>query len=307
MKTAFLFPGQGAQYPGMGRDFYDSDPRIREIFDEASDIGGRDWAKVLFDGTVEELKSSDVAQVAVALTSLAASMALKSRGIIPSACAGFSLGEFPALHQAGVLNRGDLLRVVDKRGEILERVSRAKDGPEGPVGMSAVLGLEIDEVRDAITGVADVYIAIHSGPNQTVLSGTAAGLTAAEAKLDEAGAMSLVRLRVSGPFHSPLLEDARAEFAAVLDTAVFSDPAVPVFVNTTAQSPRSGSEIKDSCLDQLNKRVRWVDCQNAVMATGPEQVLEVGPGKVLTGLWKTLRNGLRVKPAGTLECVEGLV
>ena len=307
MKTAFLFPGQGAQYPGMAKDFYDADHEVRELFSEAADIGGRDWAKILFEGSVEELKSTEVTQVAITLVSLAASMALKSRGIVPSLCAGFSLGEYAALHQAGVLGRSDLLRIVDKRGEILERVSRSKDSDEGPVGMSAVLGLDITEVRSAVTGIPDVYIAIHSGPNQTVLAGTAAGLGAAEAALDKAGAMNLVRLRVSGPFHCPLLADARSEFAEVLDAAVFLDPAIPVIVNTTAEAPRGGEEAKLSCLDQLSMPVRWVECQNALMAAGPDRVLETGPGTVLTGLWKTLRNGLRAKPAGTLEAVEGLV
>lgn len=307
MRTIYLFPGQGAQYSGMGKDFYDADSKVRELFEEASDISGRDWARTLFEGSAEELKSTDVTQIAIALVSVAASMALNSRGITASACAGFSLGEFPALYEAGVLSQGSLLRIVDKRGELLERISRTKDGLDGPVGMSAVLGLDVEEITEAINGIDDVYIAIHSGPNQSVLSGTAGGLTAAEARLEKAGAMKLVRLSVSGPFHSPLLEDARTEFMELLDNTVFSDPRIPIFVNTTAESPGSGDELKKTCLDQLCHRVRWFDCQKALMAVNPQQVLEVGPGGVLAGLWKSMKNTPRAKPAGTLKAVEGLL
>ncbi len=307
MKTIFLFPGQGAQYPGMGQDLYNADLNVRQLFDEASDINGRDWAKILFDSSAEELKATDVAQVAIILVSMAASMALEARGITASACAGFSLGEYTALYQAGVLTRGDLLRVVDKRGKLLERISRTKDTPDGPVGMSAVLGLDREKIAMAINGIDDVYIALHSSPNQSVLSGTAAGLSKAEEKLEEAGAMKQVKLMVSGPFHSPLLEDAKPEFSEFLDGIVFSDPKIPIYVNTTAATASRGDELRQTCLDQLDHCVRWVDSQKALMDLNPDQVLEVGPGTVLTGLWKNMRSKLRARPAGKLDAIEGLL
>ncbi len=307
MNTVYLFPGQGAQYPGMGRDFYNNDSRIRELFEEASVIAGRNWAKTVFEGTEEELRSTDVTQIAIVLVNVAASITLASYGIKASSCAGFSLGEYTALYEAEVLSQGDLLRVVDARGKILEKFSRLKDGNDGPVGMTAVLGLTIDEVEEGINGIDDVYIGLHSSLNQTVLSGTAAGLSAAEDRLEKAGAMKLVRLKVSGPFHSPLLKDAKAEFKEVLESVEFSDPKIPVFVNTEAKSPRKGADMRKACLEQIDHPVRWVDCQRALMDTNPQRVLEVGPGKVLCGLWKSTKNSLRAQPAGTLSAIKELL
>ncbi len=307
MNTVYLFPGQGAQYPGMGRDFYNNDSRIRELFEEASDVAGRKWDRTIFEGTEEELRSTDVTQIAIILVNLAASMTLASYGIRASSCAGFSLGEYAALYEAGVLRQGDLLRVVDARGKILEKFSRLKDGPEGPVGMTAVLGLTIDEVEECINGIDDVYIGLHSSPSQTVLSGTAVGLSIAEEKLEKAGAMKLVRLKVSGPFHSPLLKDAKAEFKEVLESIEFADPKIPVFVNTEAKSFRKGADMRKACLEQIDHPVRWVDCQRALMASNPQRVLEVGPGKVLCGLWKSTKSPLRAQPAGTLSAIKELL
>lgn len=307
MKTVFLFPGQGVQFPGMGKDLYEAHSQIRELFEEASDIGGRDWKKVLFEGTAEELKSTDVTQVAVSLVSIAASMALKIREIRPSSCAGFSLGEYPAIYEAGIVSLRDLLHIVDRRGKLLEKVSRTKDGSDGPVGMMAVLGLSLENVADAVNDIRDVHIAIHSSPIQIVLAGTHAGLTAAEKNLEVAGAMKIVRIQVSGPFHSPLLEDARVEFTEILNDVEFADPQIPIFVNTTGKAPKTGAEVKQTCIDQVDHRVRWVDCQKALMGTEPERVLEVGPGKTLSGMWKSLRFGLRAQPAGTLAEIEGLL
>jgi [acyl-carrier-protein] S-malonyltransferase len=304
LKTSYLFPGQGAQYPGMGKDLFDSSEEVRRLFSEASDIAHKNFEKLLFEGSEEELKATENTQIAVTLVNLASSQVLRERGIVPDSCAGFSLGEYSALHQAGVFSRSDVLTLVDKRGELSDWASRRLDTQDGPPGMMAVLGLDIDEVTTAIGETESVFIANHSGPNQVVLAGTEKGLATAERLLDEADAPKLVRLKVSAPFHSPLMEEARTVFSDFISGIQFSDPGIPVFANVTGLPLNNGDEVRKYCLEQLVSPVQWVACQKGLMERNPERVLETGPGTVLTGLWKTLRNGLRCKPAGTLEYID---
>ncbi len=291
----------------MGKDLYESSEQVRLLFEEASDIGERDFAKLLFEGSEDDLKATDNTQIAVTLVNLASSQVLRDHGITPDVCAGFSLGEYSALHQAGILSRHDVLTLVNKRGAVMEDASRRLDTPDGSPGMMAVLGLDIEEVRTALEDVESVYIANHSGPTQVVLSGTEKGLAHAEALLDEAEALKIVRLKVSGPFHSPLMIEAVEPFSEYLLKAEFSDPLIPVFANVTGQPLESGSQAREYCLQQLVSTVQWVKTGQGIMAMSPDRVIETGPGTVLTGLWKTLRNGLRCKPAGTLEFIEGII
>ena len=304
--NCYLFPGQGAQYPGMGRDFHEYSKEVRLFFEEASDSSGRDFVKLLFEGSEEELKSTDNTQIAVTLVNLASSQVLAERGIVPDICAGFSLGEFSALYQAGVIERGDLFSLVQLRGEAMGRASRALDSPEGSPGMMAVIGLEIDSVKAAITGIDSIYVANHSGPTQVVLSGIYKAMSIAEARLDEAGAMRIVRLKVSGPFHSPLMAAAREEFSEHIANTRFSDPTISVFVNVTGKALRSGEDAKKYCLEQLVSPVQWVASERGIMELSPERVFETGPGTVLSGLWKSLRTGLKCVAAGTLESINKL-
>lgn len=306
MKTSYLFPGQGAQYPGMGKDLYESSDEVRLLFREASDIGDRDFAKLLFEGSEDDLKATDNTQIAITLVNLASAQVLREHGIVPHSCAGFSLGEFSALHQAGILSRHNILTLVNKRGELMEQASRRLDSPDGSPGMMAILGLDIDEVSAALGDTESVFIANHSGPNQVVLSGTDRGLSIVESLLDEAGALKIVRLKVSGPFHSSLMDEARVGFSEYISGIRFSDPIIPVFANVTGRPLDSGDEARKYCLEQFVSPVRWVTCEQGIMNTSPERVLETGPGTVLTGLWKTLRNGLRCRPAGTLASIDNI-
>jgi len=218
MKRCFLFPGQGAQHVGMGKDLFEEHAEVREIFEIASDRAGFDLAELVFRGTEDDLKATDRSQVAITAVNLGARRVLAARGIESVAAAGFSLGEYAALVDGGILEEADALALVVERGRIMESVSRSLDSADGSPGMAAVLGIDVDAIEQALAGagIGDVYPANLNSPVQTVLSGTAAGLEAAAPVLKEAGARRFVPLKVSGPFHSPLMEPAREQFSVVL-------------------------------------------------------------------------------------------
>jgi [acyl-carrier-protein] S-malonyltransferase len=305
MKTCFLFPGQGAQYPGMARDLWESSARAKELFQSASDALRMDMKKLLFDSTEEELTATDKTQVAMTLASLCSSAVLREWGIIPEACAGFSLGEYAALCEAGVLGIADVFQIVRIRGELMEKAARSMDSDDGAPGMAAVLGLPAEKTVSALEALssAGVYPANHNSPAQVVVSGTAQGLALAEKELKAAGARRLVRLQVSGPFHSPLMAEARAAFDAALSSFGFSDPALAVYSNVTGKRIRSAGEARELCGRQLVSMVRWVDVQESLLADGCGRFFEAGPGTVLTGLLRALRPEARCSPAGTLQAI----
>ncbi|MFW6288996.1 MAG: ACP S-malonyltransferase [Spirochaetota bacterium] len=302
MKRCFLFPGQGAQHAGMGKDLFEEYAEVREIFEIASDRAGFDLADLIFRGSEEDLKATDRSQVAITVVNLAARRVLIARGIESVAAAGFSLGEYSALVDAGILDEADALALVVERGRIMESVSRSLDSPDGSPGMAAVLGIDVDAIEQALAGagVGDVYPANLNSPVQTVLSGTAAGLEAAAPVLKEAGARRFVPLKVSGPFHSPLMEPARAQFAVVLSDVSFSDPAKPVYSNVTGDLINTGEEARILCADQLVKPVRWVDEEALIARDDYDELLEVGPGEVLSGLW---RGYLKAHAEVTVPCL----
>jgi [acyl-carrier-protein] S-malonyltransferase len=306
MKRCFLFPGQGAQYPGMARDLWESSPRVKEMFQSASDALRMDMKKLLFDSTEEDLKATDKTQVAMTLASLCSSAVLRERGITPDACAGFSLGEYAALCESGVLKFEDVFPIVRIRGELMEKAARGLDSKDGAPGMAAVLGLPAEKTLSTVGGLSSlgVYPSNHNSPVQVVVSGTARGLARAETELKAAGAKRLVRLQVSGPFHSPLMAEARSAFDAALASFAFADPAVDVYSNVTGRKIGSGEEARELCGKQLVSMVRWVDVQEALLADGSDRFFEAGPGTVLTGLLRALRPEARCFPAGTLVSIS---
>ena len=308
MKTCFLFPGQGSQYPGMGKDLWESSGTVKEIFRTASEISGMDLTSVLFEGTDEQLKSTDVAQPAITVVNLSAAACLAERGIGCDGCAGFSLGEYSALHAAGVFGLRDVFELVKIRGEVMERVSRTLDAGTDAAGMTAVLGLDRDTVLSVLERgkVGGVFTANYNSPTQVVLSGTAAGLDGAEELLKAAGAKRCIRLKVSGPFHSPLMNEARVEFTRALARFRFADPVIPVYSNVTGARITSGDQARDLCAAQIVSTVKWEDEERCLVADGYERCLEAGPGKVLTGLWKAISAEPGCVTAGTTAEIDAL-
>jgi len=307
MKVCFLYPGQGAQYAGMGRDLYEASDSVRTLVEAASDATSMDLKKLLFEGTDEELAATDKTQVSITVVNLAARLVLSERGIESEGAAGFSLGEYSALHDAGVLALADVMRVVRIRGDAMEKASRALDTPSGKPGMIAVIGLEIDRAREVLAKLdGRAYLANRSSPNQIVVAGTQAGLAAAERDFTDAGAMRIIPLKVSGPFHTPLIASASEELADALREVTFSDPQKPVYANVTGARIASGAEARELCIRQVFSPVQWVDEEQAILDDGFDSVIEVGPGTVLSGLWKSFHRGFRSKPAGKLSDIESI-
>jgi [acyl-carrier-protein] S-malonyltransferase len=309
-KAAFLFPGQGAQYPGMALDFLASSKEAKALFALASEAMGKDMEALLRDSDAETLKRSDIAQPTVTLANLCASACLRERGLQPAAVAGHSLGEYAALANAGVISSGDCLKLVAARGKAMQATADriAKQGGDAAPGMAAVIGLSPEQVEALVkeSGIADLYAANINSPKQTVIAGTAAALAAAEAKFKEAGAKRVLRLQVAGPFHSPLMAEAADAFGPVLESAPFADPAIPLFSNVSGKAVRSGAEARELALKQITSSVRWIAEESAIAALGVEMLLEAGPGKALQGLWKDSGSELPIFAAGKLEEIDTL-
>ncbi|MCR5762302.1 MAG: ACP S-malonyltransferase [Treponema sp.] len=315
-KYAFLFPGQGAQAPGMVKDVAEAFPSARKVIDDVSSIINVDMPKLLWEADAVELSRSDNSQIAITTASLAIMAALKDKGIEPSAAMGFSLGEFPALYAAGVLSFEDVIKVVRERGLIMQKVCEeiaAQNEGHAP-GMSAILGLSPEKVKEIASGIKDAYAANMNSEKQTVISGTFDALTAAEKAATDAGARRAIRLKVAGPFHSPLMQKAAVEFEKFLSGVSFADPKIPLFSNVTGKQAASGDEVKSSAVLHLTHSVLWTD-EEAVLAdiikndSGNEwSVLEPGPGKVLTGLWGQTAFGatLAAHPVNTVDSINSL-
>ena len=315
-KYAFLFPGQGAQAPGMVKDVAESFSSAKKVIDDVSSIVNLDMAKLLWESDAAELSRSDNSQIAITAASLALMAALKDKNIEPSAAMGFSLGEFPALYAAGVLSFEDVVKVVRQRGLIMQKVCEeiaAKNEGHAP-GMTAVLGLPPEKVKEIASGIKDAYAANMNSVKQTVVSGTFDALAAVEKAASEAGARRAVRLKVAGPFHSPLMQDAAVEFEKAIADVNFNDPKIKLFSNVTGKECVSGEEAKESAVRHLTKPVLWTDeedCLASVMkADGFDKwaALEVGPGKVLSGLWGNTdyNASIAVLPVNTTESVNNL-
>ncbi|MFZ5368278.1 MAG: ACP S-malonyltransferase [Spirochaetota bacterium] len=313
-RIAFLFPGQGAQYPQMALDLYQQSTAVQELFALASEAAGIDLKGLLEKASAEELKRTDISQPAISLANLAAASVLREEEIEPIACAGFSLGEYAALATAGVLSYEDCFKLVTVRGRAMQKVAdrlAATDAGSAP-GMAAVLGLPGEQVEALIAewkqgGLTDLYAANFNSPKQVVVAGTASALSQAEERFKAAGARRIIRLQVAGPFHSPLVADALEDFAPILEGTNFADPRIPLFSNVTGKQIVSGQEAKKLALRQITEPVRWTSEEAQLVQTGIDMVLEVGPGKVLQGLWKDTGSTIPAFGAGTSLDIQSVL
>lgn len=288
----------------MGQDLWQASGAVKELFALASDVTEMDLATILFEGSAEDLQATNRTQVAVTLVNLAAARTLNERGVHAAGYAGFSVGEYAALEAARVISDRDLFAIVKARGELMEAASRGADTAAGRAGMAAVIGLSPDAVTAVVGELgAGVFAANYSSPTQVVIAGTADGLDRAETAFKQAGARRFVRLKVSGPFHSPLIDSAREQFADVVAGFTFNDPMQPVFANVTGARIETGAEAKELCVRQIVSSVRWVDEVNNIRTAGFSTFFETGPGSVLGGLMRAFDGDISCTAVGTLETI----
>jgi [acyl-carrier-protein] S-malonyltransferase len=278
---AYVFPGQGAQFVGMGKDLYDNSTLAKDMFEKANEILGFRITDIMFEGTDEELKQTKVTQPAIFLHSVILAKVLGD-DFKPEMVAGHSLGELSALVANGVLNFEDGLKGVSQRAMAMQKACEVE-----PSTMAAILGLDDEIVEKACADIDGVVVAAnYNCPGQLVISGAVGAIDKACEVLTEAGARRALKLPVGGAFHSPLMEPAREELAAAIAATTFNTPVCPVYQNVTASAVLNPSEIKENLMAQLTAPVKWTQTMQQMIADGCESVTEVGPGKVLQGLFK---------------------
>ncbi len=284
MKKAYVFPGQGAQFVGMGKDLYDSNSKCKEMFEQANEILGFSITNIMFSGTDEQLKQTNVTQPAIFLHSVILSKGLGA-DFVPDMVAGHSLGEFSALVAAGAMSFEDGLRLVAARAEAMQKACEATPGT-----MAAIIGLEDEVIERICTEIEDVVVpANYNSPGQLVISGSMAGIEKACEKLKAAGAKRALPLKVGGAFHSPLMEPARVELAEAIEKTNIVSPVCPIYQNVNAEAMTDAVQIKENLIKQLTSPVKWTQISKAMIADGAEEFIEVGPGNVLQGLIKKVK------------------
>ena len=291
---AYLFPGQGAQFPGMGRDLYDRYPLAGQLFDKANEILGFEITRLMFDGTEDDLKQTSVTQPAIFLHSVILAKVMGD-SFRPDMAAGHSLGEFSALVATGALTFEDGLRLVSARASAMQKACEAE-----PSTMAAILGLDDEAVEKVCAGIGETVVpANYNSPGQIVISGTEKGIELAIERLRGLGAKRALKLMVGGAFHSPLMEPARFELAGAIEKTTFSKPLCPVYQNVTASPVTDPVTIRENLIAQLTSPVRWTQTVVNMIGDGAVSFTEVGPGNVLQGLVRKIdRNAETFSAAG---------
>jgi [acyl-carrier-protein] S-malonyltransferase len=287
--NAYVFPGQGSQFRGMGQELYQQSEQARQLFDQANQVLGYDLTRIMFEGTDEDLKQTIYTQPAVFLHGVV--LALTTDSFNPDMVAGHSLGELSALTAAGVLSFADGLRLASVRATAMQRACELV-----PSSMAAVLGLADDVIEQVCADITGEIVvpANYNCPGQVVISGSVAGLQLAEERLKAAGAKRVVPLAVGGAFHSPFMEPAQTEFAEAVERMPFSAPRCPVYQNVDAQPTTDPARIKANLIAQLTSPVRWTQSIERIVSDGASTFTECGPGKVLQGLIK------KISPVSTI-------
>lgn len=284
---AYVFPGQGSQFPGMGKDLYDNSPLAKEMMEKANEILGFRLTDIMFNGTEEDLKQTKVTQPAIFLHSVVLAACLGDR-FQPEMVAGHSLGEFSSLVANKALSFEDALKLVSVRAMAMQKACEIK-----PSTMAAILGLEDNIVEQICAETPGVVVAAnYNCPGQLVISGEVEAIDTACAALSAAGAKRALKLAVGGAFHSPLMEPARVELEAAIAATPFHTPICPVYQNVTASAVSDPELIKKNLIEQLTAPVKWTQTMNQMLADGCSEVIEVGPGKVLQGLFKKVSRDL---------------
>jgi [acyl-carrier-protein] S-malonyltransferase len=282
MKIAYVFPGQGAQFVGMGKEILEKNPEFETYFAKANEILGFDIKKIMLEGTIEELTQTDVTQPAVFIHSVLTAMS--QADFHPNMVAGHSLGEFSALVANKTLSFEEGLKLVSIRANAMQKACEAN-----PSTMAAVLGMEDAKVDEICQSIDEVVVsANYNCPGQLVISGSMKGVEIASEKLKEAGAKRVLPLKVGGAFHSPLMESAKEELKQAIEAAHFNTPVCPIYQNFTAKSHSAPSEIKQNLIDQLTGSVKWTQCVSNMIADGATKFIELGPGSALIGMIKKI-------------------
>ncbi len=289
-KTAFVFPGQGAQYVGMGKDFYDTFPSAKKVIDQADQILGNGLKDVMFEGPEEKLTQTSYCQPAILAMSIAAMTIFfeKSSNITPSFVAGLSLGEYSALVASNVLSFGDTVRLVERRGAFMNEAAQLKKGT-----MAAIIGMDAAEIKK-ICDSCSAEIANFNAPDQTIITGEADTVATASEKLTEAGAKRVIPLSVSGAFHSSLMQPAADRFKTILAQTAFQTGTIPLVSNVDAAPCTDPSQIRLNLEKQITASVQWVKTVEFMVSQGVTEFIEIGPGKVLRGLLRKINKDLVV-------------
>jgi [acyl-carrier-protein] S-malonyltransferase len=307
-KVVFVFPGQGSQYPGMGRELAEKYPVARAIFDEADKALGFSLSRICFEGSEEELKQTEITQPAILTVSVAACWVLAEKRVSADYLAGHSLGEYSALVAAGSLQFADAIRLVRKRGKYMQEAV-----PAGHGAMAAILGLSISSVQNACKRAAEGEVcapANLNSPDQVVISGNAGAVKRAVELASQMGAKRAVMLPVSAPFHSSLMMPAEEKLAKDLDAIKISDPHVPVVTNVDADTIRKAAEARSALIRQVSMAVRWEESMRLLIDEGVNTFVEVGPGRVLTGLMRQIERSvasLNVEDEKSLQATLGKI